>query len=74
MNPIPGNTQVPHDESAVRRAAMQVIDEFGESAADFAETRAIVLQRQGDDMGASRWRRIAPLIKEMQRQKDTGSN
>jgi hypothetical protein len=39
---------------------MLVIDEYGESAADFAETRAIGLQRQGDDMGASRWRRIAP--------------
>jgi hypothetical protein len=53
---------------------MLVISEFGEGAADYAVTRAIVLQRQFDDTGASAWRRIAPLIKEMQRQKDTGSN
>ena len=45
---------------------MLVIDEFGESAADYAETRAIALQRQGDDTGASTWRRIAPVIAEMQ--------
>jgi len=53
---------------------MIVIDEFGESAADFAETRAIALQRQGDNMGAARWRRIAPVIEEMQRKKRAGSN
>ena len=74
MNPIPGTTRGVRDDSAVRRAAMLVIDELGESAADYAETRAIVLQRQGDDMGASIWRRIAPLIEEMQRKKSAGSN
>ena len=74
MNPIQGNTEALRDESAVRRAGMLVIDEFGESAADYAVTRAIVLQRQGDDGGASTWRRIAPLIEEMQRKKSGGSN
>ena len=67
MNPIPGNTQALRDDSAIRRAAIVVIDEFGESAAEYAETRAIALQRQGDNMGASVWRSIAPVIKEMQR-------
>ena len=77
MNPIPGNTQVPRDESAVRRAAIQVIDEFGESAAEYAVTRAMVLQRQGDEIGASTWRRVAPVIEELQRKKrakSAGSN
>ena len=74
MNPIPGITQGLRDDSVVRRAAMLVIDEFGESAAEYAETRAMVLQRQGDNMGASTWRRIAPVIAEMQRKKSAGSN
>jgi len=74
MNPIPGITHGLRDDSAVRRAAMLVIDEFGESAADYAETRAIALQRQGDNVGASTWRRIAPVIEEMQRRKGAGSN
>jgi hypothetical protein len=74
MNPIPGITQGLRDDSAVQRAAMLVIDEFGESAVEYAETRAICLQRQGDDMGASTWRRIAPVIEEMQRKKSAGSN
>jgi hypothetical protein len=74
MNPIPGITQGLRDDSAVRRAAMLVIDEFGDSAADYAETRVIALQRQGDDTGASTWRRIAPVIAEIQRKKSVGSN
>jgi len=69
MNPIPGNTQALRDDSAIRRAAIVVIDEFGESAAEYAVTRAMVLQRQGDEIGASTWRRVAPVIEELQRQK-----
>ena len=68
MIPTPGNDNLPlRGETGVRRAAMAVIDEFGESAADYAVTRAIVLQRQGDNVDASTWRRIAPVIEEMQR-------
>ena len=53
---------------------MLVIDELGEDAAEYAVTRAMVLQRQGDEIGASTWRRVAPVIKEMQRKKSAGSN
>ena len=74
MNPIPGNTQALRDDSAIRRAAILVIDEFGESAAEYAVTRAMVLQRQGDEIGASTWRRVAPVIEELQRKKSAGSN
>ena len=77
MNPIPGNTQALRDDSAIRRAAILVIDEFGESAAEYAVTRAMVLQRHGDEIGASTWRRVAPVIEELQRKKEkksAGSN
>ena len=68
MSPSPGNEKsYLRDDSGVRRAAILVIDEFGESAAEYAVTRALVLQRQGDNVGASAWRSIAPVIKEMQR-------
>jgi len=69
MNPIPGNTQALNDDSAIRRAAMVVIDELGEDAAEYAATRAMVLQRRGDEIGASAWRRVAPVIEEMERNK-----
>ena len=68
MNPIPGNTAL-RDDSAIRRAAMLVIDELGEDAAEYAATRAMVLQRQGDEIGASTWRRVAPVIEELQRKR-----
>ena len=57
------------DEGAVRRAAMMVVDEFGENAAAYAMTRAIVLQKQGDEVGASTWRRVAPVIEKIERNK-----
>jgi len=70
MSPNPGNEiSYLRDDSGVRRAAIVVIDEFGESAAEYAVTRAMVLQRQGDEIGASTWRRVAPVIEELQRQK-----
>jgi hypothetical protein len=48
---------------------MLVIKELGEDAAEYAAARAMVLQRLGDEIGASAWRRVAPVIEEMQRKK-----
>jgi len=55
------------DEGAVRRAAMMVVNELGENAAAYPMTRAIALQKQGDEIGASTWRRVAPVIEEIER-------
>ena len=75
MNSDPGNDNShQRDDTGVRRAAMFVIDELGDNAAAYAATRAIFLQKQGDDIGASAWRRIAPVIVEMQRAKSAGSS
>jgi hypothetical protein len=75
MNPDPGNDKSHlRDETGVRWAAMFVIDELGENAAAYATMRAIVLQKQGDEIGASAWRRIAPVIAEMQRTKSASSS
>jgi len=75
MSPSPGNEKsYLRDDSGVRRAAILVIDEFGESAAEYAVTRAMVLQRQGDEIGASTWRRVGHLIEEVQRMESAGSN
>jgi hypothetical protein len=75
MCPSPGNEKsYLRDDSGVRRAARLVIDELGEDAAEYAVTRAMVLQRQGDEVGASTWRRVAPIIEEMQRTKNAGAN
>ena len=66
MCPSPGNEKsYLRDDSGVRRAAILVIDEFREDAAEYAVTRAMVLKRQGDEVGASTWRRVAPMIEEL---------
>jgi hypothetical protein len=75
MSPNPGNEKpYPRGETGARRAAILVIDELREDAAEYASTRAMVLQRGGDEIGASAWRRVAPVIEKMQRKKSAGSN
>jgi len=75
MNPNPGNdNSYVHDEIGVRRVAKLVLDQLGENAAAYAVTRALVLQKQGDEIGASEWRRVAPVIEDMQRKKAASSN
>ena len=75
MNPNPVNHKSDlRGQTGVRQAAMFVIDELGENAAAYAATRALVLQRQDDAIGASAWRRVAPVIEEMQRKRATGSS
>jgi len=78
MNPYPGNdNSYVHGKIGVRRVAKLVLDQLGENAAEYAVTRALVLQRQGDEIGASTWRRVAPVIEELQRKKpkkSAGSN
>ena len=72
MDPTPGNHNSSlRGETGLRRAAMVVIEELGENAAAYAAIRAIILQKQGDEIGASTWRRVAPVIEEMQRKKST---
>jgi len=75
MNPNPVNDKSDlRGQTGVRRAAMFVIDELGANAAAYAAARAIVLQKQGDEIGASAWRRIAPVIEELQRKRSAGSD
>ena len=75
MNPNPGNdNSYLQDEIGVRRVAKLVLDQLGENAAAYAVTRAMVLQKQGDEIGASEWRRVAPVIEDMQRKKAASSN
>ena len=75
MNPNPGNdNSYLRAESGVRHAATLVINELGEKAATYATTRAIVIQKQGDEIGAAAWRRVAPVVEEMQRKRAAGSS
>ena len=75
MNPNPGNdNSYLRDESGVRYAAMLVIDELGDNAAAYATKRAIVLQKQGDEVGASAWRHVTTVIEQMQPKRATGSS
>ena len=51
----------------IYKAANLVIKEIGEDAAIYAATRADLLQKEGDVLGAAAWRRVAPVIEELQR-------
>ena len=55
--------------AAIYRAANLVIDEIGRGAAAYAAERADFLDREGDVLGAEVWRRVAPLIEELQRRR-----
>ena len=56
-------------EVPIRQAARLVIDEIGAGAGWYAALRARVLERQGDPAGASAWRRGAPVIQELERER-----
>ena len=60
------------DYAQLSRAANLVIDEIGEDAATYAAERADLLHREGDALGAAAWRRIAPVIEELQRKRRKG--
>jgi hypothetical protein len=60
------------DYALIYRAANLVIDEIGEDAATYAAERADLLNREGDALGAAAWRRIAPVIEELQRKRRKG--
>jgi hypothetical protein len=60
------------DYAHIRKAANLVIDEIGEDAATYAADRADLLHREGDVLGAAAWRRIAPVIEELQRKRRKG--
>lgn len=59
-------------DAPIRQAARLVIDEMGANAGRYAALRARVLERQGDAAGASAWRRVAPVIQELERQRKKG--
>jgi hypothetical protein len=60
------------DYALIHRAVNFVIDEIGEDAATYAAERADLLDREGDALGAAAWRRIAPVIEELQRKRRKG--
>ena len=60
------------DNVLIHKAANLVIDEIGEDAATYAAERADLLHREGDALGAAAWRRIAPVIEELQRKRRKG--
>jgi hypothetical protein len=61
------------DDAPIRQAARLVIEEMGASAGEYAVWRARALERQGDLAGASAWRRVAPVIQALERERIAGS-
>ena len=57
------------DDAPICQAARLVIDEIGAGAGRDVALRPRVLERQGDAAGASAWRRIAPVIQELERER-----
>ena len=61
------------DDAPIRQAARLVIEEMGASAAKYALWRALALERQGDFVGASAWRRVVPVIQALEHEPKKGS-
>ena len=57
------------DRAPLLIAAELVIEQFGEKAAPYATERADALYREGDLLVAAAWRRVVPLIDELQRRR-----
>jgi hypothetical protein len=62
-----GSLSFAQGNAQIYKAANLVIEEIGEDAAIYAATRADLLHREGDVLGAAAWRRVAPAIEELQR-------
>jgi hypothetical protein len=62
------------DDAPIRQAARLVIEEMGPNAGKYAVWRARALERQGDPVGASAWRRVAPVIQALERERQRGRN
>ena len=60
------------DEAPIRQAARLVIDQMGAGAGKYAAFRARVLDRRGDAAGATAWRRVVPVIQELERETEKG--
>ena len=68
-----GRAPVVRDDAPIRQAARLVIEEMGASAAKYALWRALALERQGDPVGASAWRRVVPVIQALEHERKKGS-
>jgi hypothetical protein len=64
------------DQSPLLQAAKLLIELYGEGAARYAAKRAKLLERKGDAVAASAWRRVTPVIQELQglRDRDAAPN
>jgi hypothetical protein len=56
-----------HRSAPLYMTAESIIEAIGEDAAPYAAARADLLYRKGDIVGAAAWRRVTPLIEELQR-------
>jgi len=74
LGPEPTNSTAEEGDSRLFRrntapllkAAELVIEAIGDDAANYAVERANLLYRKGDAIGAVAWRRVTPVIKELQ--------
>ena len=60
-------------DAPIRQAARLVIEEMGARAGKYSVWRALALKRQGDLAGASAWRRVAPVIQALDRERIASS-
>jgi hypothetical protein len=61
------NALLGRDRSSLLKAAQLVIKEFGDEAGPYAASRADVLCREGEILVSAAWRRVVPMIEELQR-------
>ena len=56
----------------LKKAAVLVVDLYGEGAVQYAAQRMALLKKQGDLVGATAWQRVLPVIQITLRERAVG--
>jgi hypothetical protein len=58
---------VEQNQAGLQKAAVLVVELYGQGAARYASARAALLKKQGDAMGAAAWHRVLSLVEDLLR-------
>jgi hypothetical protein len=58
---------VEQNQAGLQKAAALVVELYGQGAVQYASARAVLLEKQGDAMGAAAWHRVLSVIEDLLR-------
>ena len=58
-------------QARLEKAAVLVVDLYGQDAAQYAAERMTLLGKPGDAMGTTAWQRVLPVVRDLLRERAT---